>query len=396
MLFLVTGSVRAQQSHDGPHETDAAAQRPAPDAPAVQAWRWHVDANVFFGLNYQRRKFRDFSAWESQNWLMLGGQRPVGRGRLTVSSMLSLEALTLRDIGSPQVFQTGETFRGAPLIDYQHPHDLLMGLGAEYTGAAGPITFSAGADLVGTPSLGPTPFMHRTTARDNPQAPLSHHHLDSTHVTPGVLRAGIAAGDFRLDGSLFHGREPDENRLDVDPGALDSYATRLSWTRQGWSAQVSGAKLELPERTTPYDATRLTASIGYAPPDSRGIAWFGAFGQNREIHGNLEAYLLEATFAASGASRVYARIESVAKDILDAGFHPPGTFHRHRQSQVGALTIGYLRDVMTTPAGTYAAGADISVYAVPRNLSEAYGAPVSVHLFVRYRPPPRGMPAHVH
>jgi hypothetical protein len=255
----------------------------------------------------------------------------------------------------------------------------------------------AGVDLVGTPSLGPAPFMHRPTARENPQAPLSHHHLDSTHITPGVVRAGIAASGIRLDASIFRGREPDEDRLDIDLGALDSYAMRLSWGRSAWSAQVSGARLEEPERTTPYDATRLTASVAYAPATGRRLAWFGAFGQNREIHGNLEAYLVEATFQASGASRLYTRVESVAKDILDAGFHPPGTFHRHRQSQVGALTIGYLRDVLTTPSGTYAAGADVTVYAVPRNLSDAYGAPASFHLFVRYRPPVSpGAPAHVH
>jgi hypothetical protein len=111
--------------------------------------------------------------------------------------MFSLEPLTLADIGSPQVFQTGETFRQAPLVDYQHPHDLVMALGAEYQRPLSGVTLVAGLDVVGSPTLGPPAFMHRPSARDNPQAPLSHHHMDSSHVTPGVVRGGIHAGAWR-------------------------------------------------------------------------------------------------------------------------------------------------------------------------------------------------------
>ena len=186
------GSTRATaQSADATQASANAVQSGAP------TWQWNVDANAFFGFNYQHRKFRDFSAWESQNWLMATGQRSAGRGTLAFSSMLSLEALTLRDLGSPQVFQTGETFRRAPLIDYQHPHDLFMGLGAEYRRTTDRATLSGAVELVGSPSIGPPAFMHRPSASENPQAPLSHHYMDSTHVTPGVLRGGVAAGDWR-------------------------------------------------------------------------------------------------------------------------------------------------------------------------------------------------------
>lgn len=374
----------------------APALQPAAPAPA---WAWSVDANAFFGFNYQRRKFRDFNAWESQNWLMARGQRRAGNGTLVLSSMLSLEAMTLRDIGSPQVFQTGETFRRAPLIDYQHPHDLFMGLGAEYRRATDRVRLLAAVDVVGSPSIGPPAFMHRPSARENPQVPLSHHYMDSSHITPGVVRGGIEAGGWRADASWFRGREPDENRIDLDIGALDSAAARLAWTRGAWSAQVSGAYLTQPELITPYDAKKLSASIAYTAGDeTRGIAWLAAFGQNREIHGNLEAYLFEATIHANARTTFYTRVESVAKSILDAGFHPPGTFHRHRQSQVGALTVGYVRDVLRTRAGGFGAGADVTGYAVPANLKEPYGSPVSFHLFLRYRAPrlPAGAPVHIH
>ena len=234
---------------------------------------------------------------------------------------------------------------------------------------------------------------------ENPQAPLSHHYMDSTHITPGVVRGGVTAGDWRAEASWFRGREPDENRLDIDLGALDSTAARLSWNRGPWSAQVSGAMLTQPELLAPYDARRLTASVAYsAGDDTRGIAWLASFGQNREIHGNLEAYLFEANVRASATTTVYTRVESVAKSILDAGFHPPNAFHRHRQSQVGALTLGYVRDVLRTRAGGFGAGVDVTGYLVPSNLEEPYGSPFSFHMFLRYRAPrpSADAPVHVH
>jgi hypothetical protein len=298
--------------------------------------------------------------------------------------MASLEPFTLHDIGSAQVFQTGETFRGAPLIDYQHPHDLIMGLGTGYTVTTETFTYSFDASLVGSPALGPPAFMHRPSAYGNPQAPLSHHFLDSTHITPGVLSASIGKSGVGIEASLFHGREPDEDRTDIDLGRLDSYALRVSWTRGPWSAQASGGRLKLPEAITPYDADRLTGSIGYTNPERRVTAWMFAFGQNREIHGNFEAYLFEATIRASRRGLVYTRAESVDKDILDAGFHPRGVFHRHRHSQVAALTVGYLFDIAATKAGVFSIGADATGYGVPANLREAYGSPASYHIFVHY------------
>jgi hypothetical protein len=381
----------------------AAGAQAIPDSgqasPSVaQAWQWSVDGSVFFGFNYQHRKFRDFSAWESQNWLMAGGARRVRSGTFTASTMLSLEPWTIKDIGSPQAFQTGETFRRAPLIDYQHPHDLIMGLGATYRVPWRRVTWHLAGAVVGAPAFGPAAFMHRPSATDNPQVPLSHHQLDSTHITPGVVTVGATAAEWTLQGSWFKGREPDENRTDLDLGALDSYSIRLGWTRGAWSAQASGAALTTPELLAPYDAKRLSASVSYDEPAQSRVAWTVAFGQNREIHGNLEAYLLEGRMQIRPRDAVYARAESAAKSILDAGFHPPGVFHRHRQSQVGAFTIGYIRDLWTVNNSRLGIGGDVTGYLVPDNLRDAYGSPVSFHIFLRYRPGRGDHPGvtHVH
>jgi hypothetical protein len=362
---------------------------------AASSWQWSAEATVFAGYNYQYRKFTDFDEVESQNWLMAALSKTFGTSsNLRIDAMVSLEPFTLRDIGSPQVFQTGETFKGGPIIDYQHPHDLIMNLGAEYSRSIGNTTLLLQGYVVGPAPIGPPVFMHRPSAGDNPQAPLSHHHLDASHITPGVIAVGIERSGFKFEAGAFHGQEPDEDRLDLDTAALDSYSARLSWADGPWSIQLSGADLKTPERKSPYDATRVTASVSYFKGDAdRSMAWMAAFGQNREVFGKLEAYLVEGTRRFS-RNVFYGRAESVAKDILDAGFHPIGVAHTHRQSQVSALTVGYIRDVVSQTWGTFGIGGDVTGYIVPENLNEPYGSPVSFHLFVRYRG--RAGATHVH
>lgn len=224
-----------------------AAQEPAHQHRTTPPWQWSVEATVFGGYNYQRRKYTDFDEVESQNWVMTALQKSFGSSDLNLVAMFSLEPFTLRDIGSPQVFQTGETFNDAPLIDYQHPHDLIMNLGGAYSRAAGSSTVTVAAYAVGPAPIGPVVFMHRASAIENPQAPLSHHHLDASHITPGVISVGVERDGFKLEAGAFHGSEPDENRLDLDTAALDSYGARLSWADGPWSFQISGGHLKTPE-----------------------------------------------------------------------------------------------------------------------------------------------------
>ena len=136
--------------------------------------------------------------------------------------------------------------------------------------------------------------MHRPSALENPSVPLAHHQTDATHITPGVLRAGVSRNGISMEAS-FRGEEPDENRLDLDLGALDSWALRGAWKRGPWQAQVSGGRLNSPEWVEPlFDVTRLTASVGYTSADGR-LASMLLWGQNREVHGVLDAFVLETT-----------------------------------------------------------------------------------------------------
>jgi hypothetical protein len=365
---------------------DQAHQHSAAGDEQKREWNWTWDASAFVGWNYQQRKFTDFQTIESQNWAMGALTRDVRTGRLHLTGMISLEPFTMKKIGSPQVFQTGETYQQAPLIDYQHPHDLFMHASAAYSTRLGPLTARLEAALVGAPPVGPEVFMHRPSAADNPQAPLGHHQLDATHITHGVLAGGLERAGIGFDAAWFQGAEPDENRTDLDLGALDSWAVRARAMRGGWSMQVSGAHLTTPEWIEPFsDVTRLTASLAFTSRDER-LAALVAWGQNREVHGILDAYLIEGSAGVRPTTRVYSRIELVAKNILGAGGrHLPGVSHFHPISRIVAATLGVSRDLQAARSNRLGIGADVTVYGVPPDLKPSHGAPVSVHVFVHYR-----------
>lgn len=349
---------------------------------------WTIQGNVFLNANLQVRKFRDFHQIESQNWFMVAGMRDAYRARWSLHAMFSAEPFTLRALGSAQVFQTGETFEGAELIDYQHPHDLLMGLNARVEwpiGAA--MRAHVETALVGDPALGPTPFIHRPSADSNPTTPLAHHTLDSTHGTHGVVTGGVTHGHVTMEASWFRGREPDEDRVRLDLGKLDSYSARVTWQRGAWSAQISAGHLTAPDPTEATDVNRYTTSLAYDGTfRGRALATLVAFGVNREpgVNVTVESYLAEARWRVSDAALFYARAEIVNKSILDAGgYDPPGFVHPHRLSRVGALTIGAARAIVTRPQVVLSVGADGTAYRTPANLLDSYGHPASFHLYLR-------------
>jgi len=377
----------------------AFAQEPPPEsnphhhepAPVTRgAWSWTSDANLLFGYNYQQRKYADFSAWESQNWFMLEGGRRLGTGRLDVLGMASLEPFTIPAAGSPQLFQTGESYQLVPLVNAQHPHDLLMGLGATYRIERSRVTYIVGGDLVGSPALGPTAFMHRPSARDNPQAPLSHHSLDSTHITPGVVRFGVEAGPMTFEGSVFRGEEPDEHRLDVDQPRLNSWSARIGWRRGPWRAQVSGGRLHEPEWFEPYMVTRLTASVEFDGAIRKmPLAATAAWGENREFNGfdnTDDSYLFEWTLRPTNAWSTYGRGEQAKKQIFGLGLHPRGFTHPHFYSRIDALTIGVVRDLPIARGRRIGIGADVTAYRTSPELTELYDGSHSFHVFLRWRP----------
>ena len=256
---------------------------------------------------------------------------------------------------------------------------------------------------MGEPALGPVAFMHRSSAFENPTAPLAHHTFDSTHIAMGVLTAGIEKSKWQAEGSLFHGGEPDEQRWDLmDPGALDSWSAR-GWYRpsSAWTLQVSHGFLTAPEAHEPGDVRRTTASASWMRKRASGwTAATVAYGRNNKLGGDFNAFLGEATHVV-GANAFYTRVESlqVESDVLRFGEH---TFvgssklvaHEHvpetgeGRDVVSAFTFGGLRTIARPWAWDFGAGADVTFYIVPDSLRPYYGSsPVSFHVFFRVRPP---------
>lgn len=305
-----------------------------------------------------------------QSMAMLTGERQIGdRTKLTLKSMFSLEpAMSAR--GYPNLFATGETANGVALIDRQHPHDLFMELAArlDFDLGGGTSAFLYGGP-VGEPALGPTAFMMRRSARYNPEAPISHHWFDSTHITYGVVTAGVASGPFQIEGSAFRGREPDEERWGIETPKLDSWSVRASVNpTPNWSGQVSYGRIKAPEALHHgEDEGRFTASLSYA--DDR-LSITGAFSAKDRLPGpTLTAWLLEANWNLAGPHNLFGRIENVENDEL----FPEGDPLHGRAFRVTKMQAGYAYRIPLTGPLNLALGGSGAVYAKPEALDAAYG-----------------------
>ncbi len=328
---------------------------------------------------------------ESGNWNMLHAMRDLGPGRLSLMMMNSLEPATYPKGGSAELFQTGETYNARPLVDRQHPHDFFMNLSATYRQQVGEHSaFWVQLAPVGEPALGPTTFMHRASSGENPTAPLGHHWEDSTHITYDVITLGYGWKAVSLEGSVFHGAEPDENRWNIESGKLDSASGRVRLRLGGgWSGQVSYGFLKNPEAAEPGDLRRGTASVQYGADGDRPFAAMLLWGHNDETQGSSSAWLLEGAWRMTRVDQIFGRAEYVQKDyqlLASKGrpqLPPPG---QPRLANVWAFTTGYLRDFDPARWLETGLGAELTVYAFPSSLKPIYGDfPVSGHFFLRLR-----------
>jgi hypothetical protein len=352
----------------------------------------HGDAKV--GVNSQGGP-RGVIKFESENWMMAMASRPVGRGTLDLRSMFSFEPFTLSPGGSPELFQTGETYKGQPLVDKQHPHDLFMTLSASYTlpiGERG--TWFAYLGFPGEPALGPIAFMHRTSASENPSAPLAHHLEDSTHISYGVFTTGFTYRWFKVEGSAFNGREPDENRYNFEFNPWNSRSARVSFApNKNWAMQLSYGFLKHPEAAEPGDVRRTTASVSYNKPFKDGnwattLIWGRNHLSNPGSVANLNGYTAESTVNFLRKNYLYTRLELVDKNELlrDEDRQLLGITDHHPSFRIGAYTFGAARDIWNTDKYSVALGGDVTFYSKPAVLDSIYGNnPTSYHFFVRFR-----------
>jgi hypothetical protein len=283
---------------------------------------------------------RGDTQWFASGWLMGMARRDFDAGdTLNLRLMLSPEPF-MGDSGYPLLLASGETANGkTPLIDRQHPHDLVMEMSASFSHALSQSdsVFIYGG-YPGEPALGPPAFPHRASALDIPEAPITHHWLDSTHITFGVATLGYVHDGWKLEVSQFTGREPDQQRFDFDQARFDSTSARLSWNpSENWSLQASWGYLKSPEQLTPLiNETRLTASAQYFVPLGDGsLAATLAWGEKRLSDGtNLDGISFETECKPDRAWTAFARAETEDSDELIAP----------ARANVGEVTLGAIHD----------------------------------------------------
>jgi hypothetical protein len=289
---------------------------------------------------------------------------------LTLRAMLSPDPF-MGKRGYPLLLAAGETADGAtPLVDRQHPHELVMELSATRAWRLGEGRSAfVYAALPGEPAFGPPSFMHRASAMMSPEAPITHHWLDSTHITFGVLTAGWVMDRWKLEASRFTGREPDENRYDLERPRLDSTSVRASWNpAERWSLQASWAGLESPEQLHPdVDEDRLSASVIYAAPVGEGGTWSTtlAWGYKDPSEGeSTDALALEAAVSPNADWTLFARAEAI--ETHELGEHD-------EVHDVAKLSLGAMRFFPIAESLRLGLGALYTFNSLPGELETSYG-----------------------
>jgi hypothetical protein len=321
----------------------------------------------------------------SESMLMASARRDIDGAAVTARAMVSAEPIN-GPTGYPLLFQSGETANGRdPLVDHQHPHNAVMEIALTYSktlmGIASAFVYAA---PVGEPALGPSVFLHRRSSQVNPEAPLSHHHLDATHVTFGVLTGGLAVGAWKVDASVFNGREPDQHRYAVEWRGFDSWSTRLSFIPTPTVAlQVSTARLASPESLQPNVAMRrTTASVEHETTlGAFNTSTTLAYGRNTPTVGAAtDAWLVDSALRWSDRQVLYGRVERVGLDEI------PGIAPLARPPTIVKESLGYQYDVAQWGPVRWAVGVVGSRFDVPTVLTHTYGVnPDSWTFYLRAR-----------
>ncbi|HWY50433.1 MAG TPA: heavy metal-binding domain-containing protein [Chthoniobacterales bacterium] len=328
---------------------------------------------------------------DAPNWIMAMFSHSLGENtQLGLRAMMSLDPLTEGGRGYPLLLQSGESWRDQPLHDRQHPHDLFdelsFSLSQKLTDdLSGYLYFG----YPGEPAIGPPTFMHRLSAMDDPDAPISHHWQDSTHITFGVATAGVQWRNVKVEGSVFTGREPDEQRYDFDRPRFDSFSGRISWNpTPDLALQVSHGYIKSPEMLEPnVNRHRTSASLIYnraLGPDSNwatSLVW----GQNDDTHeGKTESVLIETNYQRE-RDTVYGRWERVEKSGHELVLAPGDL---NEIFPVNAVSIGYVRDLSHGNNIDIGLGGQFTIDFWPEELDRYYGGGpgYGFQVFLRLRP----------
>jgi hypothetical protein len=370
-----------------------------PDAVSLPAHHfmlgdWSAMLHGFvFGQYETQSGPRGADQWGSLNWGMFMLSREVGGGHFQARTMLSLDPYTVTKRGYPLLAQSGETFGGQPLHDRQHPHDFWMELGAIYEKPlSSRLAVSLYAAPSGEPALGPVAFMHRPSAMDDPFAPLGHHWQDATHISYGVITLGLFTPRWKLEGSLFNGREPNEKRWDFDRIRLDSYSGRITVNPDSqWSVSAAYGYLKSPEALEPRESLhRITAALLHGRQLGEKGQWATSIVWGANAHGGdglTHALLLESE-AVLYQNTLFARADRTQKSAGELVLPTSGGVPSDRVFNISSLSLGYIRELVRPGTTTLGLGVRGTVNILPAALESYYGSrtPTGLAVFLRLRP----------
>ncbi|GAB3989977.1 hypothetical protein GCM10028807_16140 [Spirosoma daeguense] len=367
--------------------------------PNQKGWSYMLHYALFLRYTRQNGNNPDKRGYGQQlgvpNWVMGMAQKQVGeRGLLQIRAMLSLDPLTVGRGGYPLLFQTGESYKGQPLIDKQHPHDLLSELSVSYSHAISKdIDLFGYVGYPGEPALGPPAFMHRISSVNIPDAPLGHHWQDATHILFGVATAGLRYKWAKLEASTFTGREPDENRYNLDKPRFDSYSYRLSVNPSpSLALQFSQGFIKSPEDLHPGEnVTRTTASILHskAVGPKRYVTSAFVWGRNSHDGQGENSFLAESSLQWNKVA-AYGRYENISKspeELRLALSFPMSEAALHRAYTINSLTLGMNYRIAQAYNTDLAIGAQITSTIPDSFLQSFYGTmPISGEIYLRLMP----------
>jgi hypothetical protein len=347
---------------------------------------WMLMAHGVVNLVYDHQSGRRGDNKAFASGMMMGmARRPIGNGTLQLKAMVSPDPLMGRR-GYPLLLASGETANGRDrLIDRQHPHDFFMELSASVSqdiGSNGSVFVYAG--LPGEPAFGPPAFMHREAIMDSPEAPISHHWLDSTHISFGVVTGGVVVGRFKIEASRFNGREPDQHRWGIETAPLDSTSVRLSWNpTRALALQGSWGHFQDPEQLEPgVDQKRWSASLLYAREVAPGWKLAGtlAWGRKTADGHSDEAFVAEASVKHRGWTAFGRGEMTENRELVDLSEQGPAF-------RVGKVSLGLLRDFRIADHWSIGTGGLVALNFVPAALAPDYGGshPVGTMAFVRLK-----------
>ena len=351
----------------------------------VMSGNWMVMAHGALNLVYDHQSGPrgDDKAFAS-GMLMGMASRPIGNGTVQFKAMVSPDP-TMGPSGYPLLLASGETANGRDrLIDRQHPHDFFMELSGSVSQKIGQkSSVFVYAGLPGEPAFGPPAFMHREAILDSPEAPITHHWLDSTHISFGVVTAGMVLDRVKIEASRFNGREPDQHRWNIETGPLDSTAVRISWNpTRTLALQGRWTHLVDPEQLEPgVTQTRWSASALWAKEIQPGWKLAGTLAWGRKTaHGhNDDAFALEASLKHAQWT-FFGRGERIENRELSAQEDGPAY-------RVGKVSLGVVRDFRLADHLSVGAGSLFSVNFVPDQLAPLYGShdPTGMMGFIRLK-----------